>query len=732
MRAEGTRDPVPGAEVALSGPGGLEVHTLTGSNGSFAVAELVPGVYRVRVHPPAGHGLRPMTASLTLHPRERVTARYYLPPAVLPPSRRYAALVRGEDMNQQEIARQVLDTEELSRIPGTLGDPLRAIENLPGAARAPFNTGLFIIEGGRPTDSRAYLATGEVPQLYHYGGFTSVVPAGFIDKIEYIPHNFSVRYGRATAGTIDLDLRAGRQDRIHGALDINPVHAAAELEGPLGRGSFLLGVRRSYIDGGLALVSRIAGDPPGLRFIRAPVYWDYQAQLVYPVGGGQLRVLAVGSDDQIALLFARPQDVDPSVSGVFSTHIAFHRVQARYQRRLGQWSLLLQNAAGYNGTHLSLGRGVQLTLHAVRMDLRAEARYRVSEGVQLLFGMDSQNAYVLLDAAVPAPLREGELVRPPGSLEQVRSSERGFVANLGLYAELTWQPHPRLRLVPGLRADGYSQLRRLSLEPRLGVRLQLWRLTALKLGAGLYGQDPPVQDYFGSFGNPQLRLEQAAHLSLAVEQAVWQGLTVELTGLYKHLWDFSAPSLFSRWLDEVRPERVASTATGRIYGGTLLVRQALSRYLFGWVSYSLLRSERRDCDTCAWRLYDFDQTHVLIMAAHIYLPYRFEVGVRFRYISGFPFTRARGGIYDSDTDLYQPRVDPAQRNTERLEAMNQLDVRIDRTFTFKTWQLKAYLDVSNLYNNPAPEQMVYSFDYTQGAALTGLPIVPSFGVRAEF
>ena len=43
---------------------------------------------------------------------------------------------------------------------------------------------------------------------------------------------------------------------------------------------------------------------------------------------------------------------------------------------------------------------------------------------------------------------------------------------------------------------------------------------------------------------------------------------------------------------DVRPERTANLVSGRIYGGTLLVRQQLSKYLFGWLSYSLLRSER--------------------------------------------------------------------------------------------------------------------------------------------
>jgi len=648
---------------------------------------------------------------------------------------------------REEVARQTLSAEELSKIPGTLGDPLRAVENLPGAARPPFNTGLFIIEGGRPNDSRVYLGAAEVPQLYHYGALTSIVPAGFLQSIEYLPHNFGVRYGRATAGTIDIDLRAGRRDRWHGALELNPIHIGIEAEGPLTRkktgdaATLLLGVRRSYVDAGLAFINAVAGGPPGLRFVQAPVYWDYQAVLNAKVAGGWLRLMALGSDDQIALRFARPQDVDPSVNGQFSTHIVFHRLALRWRGQLDDWDLLLQNTTGYSGTELSLGRGVALSVYTVSSDFRLEARRKYASWLRLLLGADVQTSYVWLDALVPAPLREGEFQRPPGVLAQLQAQDQGFLLNPGFYAELTLQPHERLSIVPGLRVDYFSYLGRLNIDPRLTARLRLLPISWLKLGVGLYGQDPAVQDYFSSFGNRRLRLEHAVHLSLAIEQAIFGGLFVELVGIYKQLWDFAGPSDLERRFGggpdprdpmDIRPERTASGVAGRIYGGTLLARQKLARHFFGWLSYSLLRSERRDCDRCSFRLFDFDQTHVLILAAHAYLPYRFEVGVRFRYISGLPYTRVASGYYDSDVDLYQPRFPgPDQRNSERLDAFHQLDLRIDRTFQFKTWQVKLYLDISNIYNHAAAEQVVYSFDYTQAAAVTGLPILPSLGIRTE-
>jgi hypothetical protein len=80
--------------------------------------------------------------------------------------------------------------------------------------------------------------------------------------------------------------------------------------------------------------------------------------------------------------------------------------------------------------------------------------------------------------------------------------------------------------------------------------------------------------------------------------------------------------------------------------------------------------------------------------------------------------------------VYSPAQGPV--NTGRLAAFNQLDVRFDKTFLFQRWILKAYLDITNIYNNPNVELNQPSYDFTRRAALTGLPIIPSFGIRAEF
>ena len=51
---------------------------------------------------------------------------------------------------------------------------------------------------------------------------------------------------------------------------------------------------------------------------------------------------------------------------------------------------------------------------------------------------------------------------------------------------------------------------------------------------------------------------------------------------------------------------------------------------------------------------------------------------------------------------------------------------------FQRWVLKMYLDIMNVYNHANPEQTQPSYDFTRRAVITGLPILPSFGIRGEF
>ena len=62
----------------------------------------------------------------------------------------------------------------------------------------------------------------------------------------------------------------------------------------------------------------------------------------------------------------------------------------------------------------------------------------------------------------------------------------------------------------------------------------------------------------------------------------------------------------------------------------------------------------------------------------------------------------------------------------------QLDLRVDKKWTFRRWTLSAYVEVQNVTNRENPEAPAYSFDYSKQGWISGLGFFPAFGVRAEY
>ena len=162
----------------------------------------------------------------------------------------------------------------------------------------------------------------------------------------------------------------------------------------------------------------------------------------------------------------------------------------------------------------------------------------------------------------------------------------------------------------------------------------------------------------------------------------------------------------------------------------MLVRQQLGKKFFGWVSYTLSRSERKDHPSEAWHPFQFDQTNILTLVASRVLPRGWQVGARFRYVTGTPYTPILGSLYDATSDRYTPISGPNLGG--RLPSFNQLDLRVDKLWVFDKWRFSAYLDIQNAYNASNPEALSYNYDYRISHPVTGLPFLPILGIRGDF
>lgn len=102
-------------------------------------------------------------------------------------------------------------------------------------------------------------------------------------------------------------------------------------------------------------------------------------------------------------------------------------------------------------------------------------------------------------------------------------------------------------------------------------------------------------------------------------------------------------------------------------------------------------------------------------------------------MTGNPTSSYDLGIYDVDLDQYDA-FSTSSYNGERLPPYWTVSLRLDKMFTFKTFQLDVYLDILNVVHGINPEFKVYNYDYTESRYVKGLPTIPGpgFELKADF
>ncbi|HEX5624545.1 MAG TPA: TonB-dependent receptor, partial [Saprospiraceae bacterium] len=138
-------------------------------------------------------------------------------------------------------------------------------------------------------------------------------------------------------------------------------------------------------------------------------------------------------------------------------------------------------------------------------------------------------------------------------------------------------------------------------------------------------------------------------------------------------------------------------ARGISYGMEWMYQQKLYKGFYGIISYTFGKSEFEDKDknlvASSW-----DSRHILNLSLGKQFRKSWEAGINWRFQSGLPYTP-----FSADSDLRQNWdvngrgiPDYERLNSLRNEGISQLDIRIDKKWFFKKWNLELYLDVENV------------------------------------
>ena len=707
---KGTRRPIAGVTIVIDK---TDKTVITDNKGRFVVEGLPRGRYRL-VIPGADYETYVQNVRVP-----KVDLRISLKPVA---DKRYRTVVKARTA---DAARVVIPVAQAREVAGSSGDPVKVIESLPGVARpaaAGPGAGQIIVRGSAPEDTKFYVDGMPLFQLYHFGNIYSVLQDEWIRDIDYRPGAFSTEFGNATGGLLNVSLADIKNDGIHGHVDINVYHTAVLITAPVSEEwSVGAAFRRSYFD---AILGAVVPEDSPFAFSAAPAYYDYQLRADWrPNELEVFRLLIFGTDDVLSVAFDGPSDSNPQADG-FKFARRFHQIQATYTTQLSdELSMFAGLSTGWQGFNLGVGSGRSFDLTFCPLVLRTDAEWRPRPDFKLRGGFRGYFQRFKVEAELPPPVKEGQVGGQ--NLDEIQAVEEDFTLQLSLWAEASYSPVEEIQIVAGFRFSGWTlYYQEWGLDPRLTVHFDVTDSTRVSIAGGLNHQIPTPDESSVTFGNPQLKAERSAYANVSVSQRFGDYLRLEVQGFYKALDNLVSPTDFG---SDVPYD---NAGTGYVAGGELLV-QLSTKWVDGWVSYTLSRSRRTDRPGQPERFFSVDQTHVLAVVLGVNLPLDFRLGARFRYSTGNPYTPLRAAYYDASDDVYVPSP-AAAKLSARSEEFYQLDIRIDKTFVFDDWSLKLYLELSNATNRANIEQVGYSFDYSTRSDIVGLPIVPGLGIRGSF
>ncbi len=717
VRQRGTGKPLANAEVYLLD---LDEAVLTNADGRFE-KELAPGGYALTIRIPGHWAFEELTR---IEPGERVEVEYFVEPRR---RGKYRTIVWGSE-GKALVGRTTLADAEIYEVPGTMGDPMRVVMLMPGVTSSISGVSSPVIRGSLPGDTRFEIDGVQVPLLYHMLLGTAVVNSRFTAGIDFQPSGYSVEHGHFSGALINAPAAERPTERVT-AFDVSIIQANAYHAQPITDDLQVVAAARY---GTLGLVIEAVAADTIFRF------WDYQLKTFYRASPrDDLELIVFGAGNE----FGEQKKGAPDETLV----LGFHRALARWRHHLTAGSFQLGLEFGWEGFEWpeedeeddgdgSADEAPPVSTYT-HVALEAKAAFDLGDHLALRLGGEARYHDFGFELA------EGDGLTP----------SRGLTT--GLWAEIALTPGA-WTIVPGVRLSNYAfgfsrqGVSQVSLEPRLGVGVQITDWLAAKASAGMYAGPPrftlvagpivlgPVPSLYG-YGLDH-GLTRATRFAAGLEASLPQRFEIGLQGYFSLLHsglDFSLAGVNLQSECDLAPcaewpeDDDLPATQGRSYGLELTVRRKLGDRVFGWLNYGLSRSERK-VPPAGVLPFAYDQTHVLNAVISVDIGRNWTLGNTFHFHTGRPYTPEQQVSCEIGDGIFEERICRGKPLSRRLPPFWRIDFRVQKRELFKTWYIDFYMDIFNLTFNK--ETIGYEFDEGRRKPIKVPIFIPMVGLRGQF
>lgn len=159
---------------------------------------------------------------------------------------------KGINIHSAQMSAINIPVSQLKNIPSLMGenDVIKALQLLPGVKAGTEGSAGMYVRGGGPDENLLILDGVPVYNVNHLFGFFSVFNVDAIKDVTLYKGNFPARFGGRLSSVVDINMKDGDQQHIHGNVSVGLISSKINIEGPLikNKTTFNFSARRTYAD----------------------------------------------------------------------------------------------------------------------------------------------------------------------------------------------------------------------------------------------------------------------------------------------------------------------------------------------------------------------------------------------------------------------------------------------------------------------------------------------------
>lgn len=667
--------------------------TTTNNYGVYSLT-LTKGTYRIVVQ---SLGFETKIISLDLNKDQTLNF------SLAPQSEALDEVIVSEDIERirlraPEMSINRLSVKSIQQTPVVFGetDILKTIQLLPGVTSAGEGASGFNVRGSGADQNLILLDEATVFNSSHLFGFFSVFNTDAIKDVQLYKGGIPASYGGRAASVLRIDQKEGAKDRVRFNGGIGLVSSRGLVEGPLGKGSFLLAGRGTY-----AHLFLKASGASNLAY-----FYDLNTKITLPLNEKN-RILLSGYFGRDVVSF------DSSFKNTYGNSVFNLRWNRIFSNRVfGNLSLIYTDY--YYGLALDFV-GFDWDSGISNLNIKYDINYNVSERLKLETGI--QTTYYNFNPGYIRPLTEDSGFNN----EQLQQK---YAAEASIYLSAKYELSNRFALQYGLRLNQFNRLAQSGLEQYANNKPIVFNSTL-----GIY-QEGIVT---GTFTSAESRaaftnIEPRATLAYRMQNSALK-ISYQRVHQYLHLIsNTTSPTPLDVWTPSgryLKPQRADQWAVGYaterkngnsfeaeafyketanrydyIDGAELVANKAIERILLpgvarayglellykktqgkvtGMAAYTLSKAEQQTLgigtddpgiNNGKWYSAPFDKTHDLSLSLSYEPNNRWQWNANFILQTGQPITYPTGQYEFMGTRV--PSF--GQRNAQRLPAYHRLDI----------------------------------------------------------